>query len=221
MLDKEKIAYDKIPGIVGSVILTCAVNNIKVRLSPNKTIDYMEVPNTPVGGYFEGNKNKPGQAEFGCAVGTKLKTWIQVFLHESCHMDQYLEDSQVWLDTITSDDEYTSTPFFEWLAGYDIEPKYDVNHLAKTLCAVEFDCEKRTVQKIIDYGLSDIIDVTKYIQQANAYAYSYLYLPEIRRWWETGKEPYRNKLIWSKAPMTLGDQTVIPPELLTAFKEHL
>lgn len=60
---------------------------------------------------------------------------------------------------------------------------------------VELDCERRSVSKIEAFNLP--INVKEYIQKANSYIFFYTAMKKTKAWYVPGKEPYRNKEVWS------------------------
>lgn len=104
------------------------------------------------------------------AYAKNAKDSLLVLLHESCHLDQ-------WLENDLDDDCYAV--LWEWLSGVE----YEENVLKKAVLgviAVESDCEKRTVKKIKQYCLD--VDIEAYIRSANAYLYFFHWMKITRRW---------------------------------------
>jgi len=109
------------------------------------------------------------------AVGKPEEEWLPIFVHESCHLDQYIEDYYTWEKLSVG-----YSMFFEWIEGnIELDDKTLVKCF-QDIIDCELDCEKRTIKKIKKYGLN--INITNYIKMANTYLYSYSYIMECRKW---------------------------------------
>lgn len=205
--------------ILADVVSKAIENNIEIILSNKDRVVYSgDSSNTECAGYFCENE-KTGERILAVATDVPLKHWITVLLHESSHMDQYLENCQEWQDCKMEDGSDSTDALFKWIDGANIDNIYDIGMRS---LRVELDCEKRTVKKIMDYNLYDHIDVIEYIKKANAYIYFYLYVLETRKFYTKGNEPYTNSMIWSVAPVHFqGDYSTIPQPLYDAFKEYI
>lgn len=140
----------------------CHVNNIKLKMVRAKTVDVGGGLRTC--GYCDGKT---------IAVAKKNKHWLSVLVHESCHLDQYLEGSDLW----DRESVFGNNILDAWLLGKQ------VSHLRKAINriqALELDCEKRSIWKIGYYDLP--INTITYIQKANAYILYYNYVYETGIW---------------------------------------
>ena len=166
--------------LIGEVALKCIENKIFFHLNYVNKVDQ---ENLPCSGYFD---------EKNLVVATNKKNvreWLDVLVHESCHLDQFLEKSKLWV----SDSE--SLFIVEaWIHKKNISiERKDLGF--KNTIALELDCEKRTIAKIKKYGLD--INKDEYVQKANSYIFAYLYALIYREWYPT---PYENSRIWKKMP---------------------
>ncbi len=212
-------ANPMVKSAIAEIAAKAVANGISFILSKEDAVIYSgDTTQTPCSGYFCGN-DQSGEKILAVATGKPLKQWLPVLLHESSHMDQYLEDCDAWKNIVMPDGTDSSDALFEWIGGKDVENPRD---LAIRSLQVELDCEKRTVQKIIDFGLEDYIEPLEYIQKANAYIYFYLYVLETRKFYTKGNEPYTNAMVWSAAPSHFaGDYTKIPELLHEAFRKYM
>ena len=162
--------------------------------------------NIHVSGYFlERIKNKPGILEV--ASGKCIGDWLPILVHESCHMDQWDEKT----DVVKMFDSVDSIILDNWIEGKDYSEK-TINKVVNAYIEIELDCEKRSVLKIKKYKLP--IDINNYIQKANSYIFFYTYLKSSRKW-EFNPNAYK------KAAKTwYDDYSVIPKEILQAFKKY-
>lgn len=104
---------------------------------------------------------------------------LEIFTHEYCHFEQWVDNSLVW--------QKADRDIFY----YDLIDCIDIAEL-------ELDCEKRTLNKIKVYELP--INEIRYIQIANAYIASYYLMPIFGGWIKSSTDNYA---LYSKMPKTL------------------
>lgn len=138
------------------------------------------------GGWFD-----PDKKELHCAFPNKLqKKYVELLIHESCHMDQFLGKYPKW----TIEQDFNSLGiFWEWLK--DGKATHISGHL-KNIQLMEAECEQLAIQKIIDLDLG--LNIEQYIQKANAYLLFYTVLKETKKWCDY--PPYKFKEIWQQMP---------------------
>lgn len=182
------------------VIRTAIGNGISINLHSEK---YIQDGTSRISGSFDSGKKL-----FSCAVGGNSKRWFTVFLHESCHMDQYLEDSEIWNSrTLTGRDPGFNV--FEWLDGKLELSKSELKESIKLIRELELDCEKRAVDKIVKYNLP--IEVDDYIREANCYVLFYNFIRKHRLWYNPSHSIYRNKELLEKiSPKFSYDYSILP-----------
>lgn len=113
------------------------------------------------------------------AIGGPWEGWLGILVHETCHLDQHLEDPttfnradaalarvSAWLDLATT--EVDRSDF-------------------RTILELESDCERRTLAKIAEHALP--LDREDYARRANAYLLSYGVALRSRTWIP---QPYRD-----------------------------
>ena len=144
-------------------------------------------------GYFS-DHDKPRLA---IACGQPLDKWFALLVHESSHLDQWLEHSEYW-QYISSKVDNNSYLIDEWLAGAHQNRTKKVFQEIDKLILLEADCEIRSIQKIKKYGLA--IDSDLYCQRANAYIYFYHHLKTTGQWYRINFEPYSLEQIYSQMP---------------------
>ncbi len=207
-LTKEEI--EKVKLFIDHLKNFAKENNIKLFLSPEKGVS-LGGPNILCNGYFDGDNRL-----LACAMGKDISYWLLILLHESSHMDQFLENDPAWTNNIG----LVQTD--EWLAGKE---DVDLNVIAeeiRTSIDIEVDCEKRTVEKIKKWSLDKIIDTEEYIQKSNAYILFYLWMKKNRSWYTIGKEPYNIDEIVSIMPKTFDiDYTKLEPKIEEVFDKYL
>lgn len=146
-----------------------------------------------------------------------IAIWLPIMVHETCHRDQWSAKSTVWTRKVESEDPLTCV--FEWLDYKREIPKKHLRTYLQAACNIELDCERRSVQKIIDGDLP--IDVTRYTQRGNAYVYFYLALEYTRKWYDKGRAPHLNEVVWQHMSTHFeGDYTRIPRKAKALILEH-
>ena len=121
--------------------------------------------------------------------------FLRTFVHESCHMDQFLEQTELWNDPSINDH---GDVLNEYLHGERKRKSKLVIDYTKGSLKLELDCEKRAVDKIIKYGLS--IDLDDYIKVANVYLYSWRDFLDLRCWYDNYNKPYDNEDVIAAMP---------------------
>ena len=184
------------------VKLQCKYYGIKCDLRPTGHVKIG--PKQKASGYFD-EQNKE------LVVSMKARNSLSILVHEYCHLTQWAEQAEVWVNGV---DSYTKMNM--WLEGKnypDIE-----EHIAKAR-DLELDNEKRSVRLIKEYGLG--IDPRKYTKRANAYIQFYNYIPLTRKWSKPPNTPYNNKRIVAAMPDKFCmDYTKISKKVLKLFQEE-
>ena len=201
-IPKERPLSVKETDFIESVRTVCKDNGIKFDLRPKKNV---VVDGTRCVGYFS-----PDPLELVCA--TNRADFIPVLVHESCHLDQFLEDR---------------TPFDEedvidsWLHGKEFTQK-QINASIKNSISLELDCEKRSVKKIVEYGLD--ININQYIQGANAYILFYNFVKKNRVWYRKDTPPHEKFLVYETMPKKFMSDSYyykLNPKIEKLFKKHI
>lgn len=167
---------------------SCKDHKVNLRLENSPKIRYAK--NMYVSGYFQ---DEP--AELAVAIKMNEDKWLSILVHESCHMDQWLENTNIWKlqnskygdinqildDKLSGKKEYSLKQFKEAL---------------NKCLRLELDCEKRSVKKIKKYNLD--IDIKEYIKKANAYIFFYSIMASTYKWCDTA--PYKIEEIYKIMP---------------------
>jgi hypothetical protein len=169
--------------LIADVAQKCVAHGITLSLQHTEKVDE---ENLACSGYFD---------EQSLVVATKKKKiqdWVDVLVHESCHLDQFTEKSELWVS-----DNNSLFVVESWIKGKKMSlAKRDVGFNNTIL--LELDCEKRSIKKFKKYKLN--IDIEDYIQKANSYLFSYMIALHEKRWYAS---PYENPKIYKKMPKTL------------------
>jgi hypothetical protein len=183
---------DKVKLYISDLKKEASENNINLILSPNSGVAFTTDESSILcNGYFDGDTRT-----LACAMGKDLSYWLIILIHESCHMDQFLEGVSEWTENIGLDETD------KWLSGNDNVDMNKIDEEIRTSMIIEIDCEKRTVDKIKKYELDSLIDITEYIQKSNAYILFYLWMRKNRKWYTIGREPYSIPEVISAMPTT-------------------
>lgn len=162
----------------------CQENNVKLELHKGNEVKYDA--NLVCTGYFDVDSPGEENAILACALGDYSSIYVSTLVHESCHMDQWLEGAKIW-------ENHTSCGVIDlWMDGNQIK---NVKKHIKLVRDLELDCEKRTVKKIEEYDLP--INIKEYTKKANAYIHLYNYIEITRKW---SVEPYKNERVWKNLP---------------------
>lgn len=181
------------------------LHGIKIKINKNSSTIYIDDEKTRVAGYFDSEEKV-------LAVAAKMDTkdWVSTFIHESCHMDQWIENTFMW-DKLS----HGYALFFDWLTNKKIVKREVLEECVQDIIRLEKDCEIRSVAKIKKYGID--IDVKRYIKIANSYLYAYLYFLEVKKWIP---KIYSFEEVWQTAPSRFPkEHKKIPIKLYRQFKK--
>jgi hypothetical protein len=176
--------------------VNCEKNNISFNIQNTKRVPLY---NYECGGYFEPELKKDGKifSELAVATDMPFDDWFQIFIHESCHVDQWLGKSNIWIPS----SEYSKSD--AWLDGQDF-PQEEISNLMYKIIILEADCEIRSLEKIKKYNLP--VDCKIYSKKANAYLFFHHWMLEQRAWCDIS--PYSIQAILDVMPdhmLTLND----------------
>jgi len=155
------------------VRMECKKHGVKLRLSNHKRVR----SDGYCSGYFSADPPE-------LAVARKSKEFWPVLVHEFCHMQQWLEDADVWINGTTSNGTDAWALMVNYIGGHDYDQD-EIDQAFSIIIRCERDCDQRAVKMIKKYNLP--IDTDRYIRQSNAYHYFYHIVKETRKWY--GKEP--------------------------------
>ena len=181
--------FKTIDDLLSDINICADEHGVKIIYADESTIPY---PHTgyPVSGYFVDY----GDPTLAVAKGKPYKEWVMILVHESSHMDQWIEKSKYWSNNFINGRE--SVEYIDdWISGKEYSDK-DIGDFIKRSIDVELDCEKRTIDKLKKYNID--INIAEETQKANSYILFYNIVKEFRKWNEVGKAPYQIKEVWSK-----------------------
>lgn len=143
------------------------------------------------------------------ARGKPVHDWLPILVHESCHMDQWFEQSPYW----TKETDAAAIKLELFLEGRI--PK-NIEDAFTAVLMLEADCERRSVEKIIKYDLP--IDPIIYAQGANSYLFFHAWMYTYRKWYTTA--PYEIIDVVSLMDAQIHDPEYYTLDNLLAYK-HL
>lgn len=148
--------------VVAEISRRCWRFGVAVLLSPGRTVDS---DGYPCGGYFDEDR-----MTLVVAMGRNEATWLEVLVHEYCHVTQYIEGMPLW-------DAYRDE-VWDWLGGKRIaDPKGAVASIRE----LEADCERRAVR--LSRELNAPVDLEMQCRAANAYLHFHNVMLETRKWY--------------------------------------
>lgn len=171
--------------------------NIKIKLVNEKNLIYDGVVSN--GLFIENSRGSGG--ELLVAVKKPIEEWLPVFIHESCHMEQFITKSPIWLSLYDKSGFSGIDTFFSYVSdtkNYKTYNKHIIDAATLIVQDLEYDCERRSVEKIKKYKLP--IDTKHYIKTANSYILFYQYAKLKRIWYSKNKAPYLIKEIVDSMP---------------------
>lgn len=200
----------KITVFIEDLKLYTKENNIKLVLSPEKGVQFSE-GGILCNGYFDDITST-----LACALGKDVSQWLIILLHESCHMDQWVENVPAWTENISGMENID-----KWLDGDNVDMNLIDTEIRLSM-SCEIDCEKRTVEKIKKYGLDLVINIDEYIQKSNAYVLFYLWMRKNRKWYIIGKEPYNITDVVNVMPKTFDiNYTILDSNIEKTYDTYL
>ena len=155
-----------------------------VKFKPYKRSYVKLTDDIKCGGYFDDGSDS-GKPVLAFAQGRE--DFIELMVHEYCHMTQWLDGIELW--EICSD---SMTIIDEWLSGKD-HPDKLVECAINNSRDLELDNEKRAVKIFKEWNIP--VDLELYTKKANAYVNFYNYMKTTRKWSDPGNSPYTNKNI--------------------------
>lgn len=181
---------------------------LKINLQLTNDKFLISSNNSILSGFFQTRyNNNPGV--LATATYKSINNWLSVLIHESCHMDQWSEKSDVWRKYIIEDTDL----YYKWINNKRVNRNkiYKILDICREL---ELDCEQRAVIKIKKYKLP--INVEEYIRKANCCLFFYSYLKIDRN----GVLPnYDNARIYTKfSDKWYNDYDNIPVKILKLFR---
>lgn len=204
--------------VVDHTLETAKKHHYIIELRDSQFVYCDEATQTfPVEGYID-----PISRKIVVAAGRSFKKWVPVFVHESCHLDQKIENVDVW-NNVMYKGEDAGFLVDEWIEQKRELGKTDLFRCVKRVQAVEHDCETRTLQKFEQFNLP--FDPIVYAQQSNAYIWFYTFVRKERVWHPPGNTPvYLKPEVYQLMPeqlMNINKYSRMPKPVFEAYQENL
>lgn len=116
--------------------------------------------------------------EITIATGRPWDIWFPIFVHETCHFDQWKEGCDEWNRL-----DYKGTDVYELLDTELQSKDPDMKLMWECMTRMrdmELDCEKRTISEIKKHKLP--VDLQDYIKGVNVYMYWHMVVYVLRRY---------------------------------------
>lgn len=201
---------EKIEAFISFVKDECKKNSVKFK--PYKR-SYIKLTNDiKCGGFFDDGSD-PATRKATLAFAQGRKDFLELMVHEYCHMTQWIDGIDLWEISASS-----MTTIDEWLSGVD-HPMEEVEAALNASRELELDNEKRSAEMFKKWDLP--VDVDLYIKKSNAYVLFYNYMKISRKWSAPGNAPYTNKNILDAMSDKFDmDYENLSEELIELFKKE-
>lgn len=195
-MNTQELLFSKSPQLAHSLIEHMLINLEKQHvqlLISNTSQVILEGDSTGCSGFFN---SEPLQ--FAVAIDKPFTDWFKVFMHEYSHFEQWYENPEHF-NQLGND----IGVLFSWLEGEIELDEKELEQCTQSAIWIEYDCEKRVLNKICTEHLEHLIDPLEYAQLANAYFNFYYYVAEVKKWYKSGQEPYTLESVWKLFPQQL------------------
>jgi len=145
-------------------------NSVKIRFGKGQQV--LLGDGLKGGGFFD-------TMTLAVATNRNLNDWFSIFVHESCHMDQWLEKSPLW-QKASDEDYHVLHQFLNSNSNTVLESR--LRKAVNNIVMLEADCEHRVYNKIQEYDLP--INLTDYARRANSYLYFHTAMFTYGKWYK-------------------------------------
>lgn len=204
MLNKSP---EKVQPLLKAMLKTLKKNKVRLLIEDAPQVQLSD--DVRCSGFFNSSP-----LEFAVAVGKDFDVWFKIFIHEYCHFEQWSEDAKLFdqkADNIAH--------FFSHLEPDVKISKKNLNIYMKDAIWLEYDCERRVLEKIKEYGLEEFLNPEVYAQTSNSYFNFYHFVKEKREWYKSGQEPYNLEHVWSLFPKELVIMKSLPDNIMAAYED--
>jgi hypothetical protein len=164
--------------LIADIVLQCVKNHITFVMSDK---DHVMADGIKCSGFYDDSV---------LSIATGREDWLDVLVHESCHMDQSLEQVPLWTQGDSGIQKVD-----KWLKNNKSYGDKIMQTAFRDTILLELDCEKRTIKKFKKYQVP--LNEKNYIQKCNAYLFSYWASYRSKQW---VLFPYNNPKIVGKMP---------------------
>lgn len=165
----------------------CQENAVQIIFTARSYVNCAGIKSS---GYFDDDKRV-----LACALKTTGFSWLATLLHESCHLDQWRENSVIW--QLNANHQMNEEDWLDtWLKGERELFNDQIEEMIKLTKELEWDCEKRTIEKIKKYKLK-VINIEEYIKQSVIYIMFYDFVKKYRKWYGINHQPCTEENIYN------------------------
>lgn len=193
-------------GLILHMQSTLHAHGVKLNITEDEQVK-LDGEDLGCSGYFDSDP-----LEFAVALGKPFNDWFKVYMHEYSHFEQWLDDPIGFSQKCSEISE-----LFSW-----VEDKVELSAERLKICTqsaiwIEYDCERRVLEKIERQGIQHLVCPKEYAQLANAYFNFYHYVAEAKSWYQAKREPYSLKEVYRLFPTHLVQLDSLTPELREAY----
>lgn len=182
----------------------CLKNNVEFYLGEGVTV-------TVNGGECAGFFQDLPRPKLSVATGKPVTEWFEILAHEYSHLQQWKEQSVVWLNHRVFNIECADLIDL-WLNKKIELTEPQLTEYIQKIIDVEKDCEERTVNLIKTLNLP--IDAENYIRKANAYLFFYHGVKKHRKWSQPGRSLYSRPEVLRMMPTDFNQNYYSPCPVL-------
>ena len=209
-----KTTHSGLKRLVMDINAKCKANGVEMLLVDEPYIIFDTEGEVKISGCFDSEA-------LTLTVATKKPEmeWVEILIHESCHLDQFADATDIWNSTnIMGVDSNTIMDL--WLKRViEMKPK-QLDVVIKKIIDLERDCDTRVIEKIKKYKLHDIIDINTYYRKSNAYHLSYHVVKKLRLWNKPLCSPYMIREMYMLFPDKMLDTYTMSAELTKKIAER-
>lgn len=158
--------------------------------------------------------------EVKLCIGVNQKTWVKFLLREMSRVDQFSEKCKEWENRIYNGKDVRDL-FNDWVAER-IELDYlDLKRVIERYMALEYDCEKRTIEKVSNSWMDLGVSVEEYTKMANARLLG-LYMVKLKRGWYK-VDPESEDMIWYRMAdslMEFDEYFFLPWQIASLYENY-
>lgn len=205
----EQIENINIRNFVQTEIAHCNKHKIRVEL--------IKASADPMGVECSGQFADEPDACLTVNITDDIDEWLPIFVHETCHKDQFIDKTAVWTAKIGDNNDALHI-FDMWIDRHVELKSHQLRPVLDHIVQVELDCERRAVAKIVKNDLP--IDLKEYIQKANAYIWYYHAVAHARAYTQR-MSPFVNAEIWTNMPIDFyQNYSIIKNKMLKLYMKH-
>lgn len=137
-------------------------------------------------------------------VNRPVSEWLYNFIHETCHLDQWMNDDPTWYDLTERHGGIDCADLANLWINHEIELTATQRHgIFYALYDNELDAERRAIKKLHELKIAKYYDIGRLCQENFAYINEYLVAKDSRYWIPAEKRPYDVEEIVKAQPTSM------------------